>query len=167
MEGLSALATTPEVRADVERTIAAYRRAVRALCGVILVHWPLLANAKSKCQAVEALFHATAKRPSVRYAVLDRMLGKMPSYLRRAAIEHAYGAVSSFQSNWSNFLDGQIGGKARAQGARGPMLGHNGVFPSLYGGNMILVGKGIKTVQIKLVSVHPPPEFRHNALRWM
>lgn len=148
---LHALATTPEVRADVERTIAAYRRAVRALCGVILVHWPVLANAKSKCQAVEALFHATAKRPSVRYAVLDRMLGKMPSYLRRAAIEHAYGAVSSFQSNWSNFLDGQIGGKARAQGARGPMLGHNGVFPSLYGGNMILVGKGIKTVQIKLL----------------
>jgi hypothetical protein len=27
-----ALVTSPEVRADIERTIAAYRRAVRALC---------------------------------------------------------------------------------------------------------------------------------------
>lgn len=148
---LHALATTPEVRADVERTIAAYRRAVRALCGVIMVHWPALANAKSKCQAVEALFHATAKRPSVRYVVLDRMLGKMPSYLRRAAIEHAYGAVSSFQTNWNNWLDGEIGGKARALGTRAPRLGLSGVFPSLYGGNMVLYAKGLRAVQIKLL----------------
>ncbi|MEJ6002772.1 transposase [Paucibacter soli] len=146
-----ALATSPEVRADVERTIAAYRRAVRALSGVILTHWPALANAKSKCQAVESLFHATAKRPSVRYAVLDRMLGKMPSYLRRAAIEHAYGAVASFLSNYSNWLDGEIGGKARAVGSRPPRLGFSNVFPSLYGGNMILVGPALRTVQVKLL----------------
>jgi hypothetical protein len=47
----------------------------------------------------------------VKYAVLDRTLGKMPSYLRRAAIEPAVGAVSSFQSNWNNFLNGQVAGK--------------------------------------------------------
>ncbi|MEJ6002536.1 transposase [Paucibacter soli] len=145
------LTTSPEVRADVERTIAAYRRAVRALSGVILVHWPSLAKAKSKCQAVEALFHATARRPVVRYAVLDRLLGKMPSYLRRAAIEHAYGAVASFLSNYSNWLDGEIGGKARAVGSRPPRLGFSNVFPSLYGGNMILVGAGLRTVQVKLL----------------
>jgi hypothetical protein len=135
----------------VERTVADYRRAVRALSGVIMVHWPSLAHAKSKCQAVESLFHATAKRPVVRYAVLDRMLGKMPSYLRRAAIEHAYGAVASFLSNYSNWLDGTVGGKARTIGARPPRLGFSNVFPSLYGGNMVLVGKGLRTVQVKLL----------------
>ena len=148
-----ALATTPEVRADVERTIAAYRRAVRALCGVLMVHWPEVSRAKAKCQAVESLFHATAKRPVVRYAVLDRMLGKMPSYLRRAAIEAALGATASFLSNWSNWLDGEAGGKKRAVGARAPRLGLSAVFPPLYGGNMVLYGKGLRTLQVKLLRV--------------
>jgi IS605 OrfB family transposase len=148
-----ALATTPSVRADVERTIAAYRRAVRALCGVLMVNWPQLARlpSKGKCQAIEALFHATKQRPVVRYAVLDRMLGKMPSYLRRAAVEHAFGVVSSFQSNWSNFLDGEVGGQPRAVGARGPRLGLSNVFPSLYGGNMVLYAKGLRSVKVKLL----------------
>jgi IS605 OrfB family transposase len=146
-----ALTTTPEVRADVARTIAAYRRAVRALCGVLMVHWPQVAQAKSKCQAVESLFHATAKRPFVRYAVLDRILGKMPSYLRRAAIEAAIGVTGSFLSNYSNWLDGQIGGKARSVGARAPRLGFANVFPPLYGGNMVLYGQKLRSVQIKLL----------------
>jgi IS605 OrfB family transposase len=148
---MHALATTPEIRADVQRTIEAYRRAVRALCGVLMVHWPDIASLSNKCLAVESLFHPTAKRPEVRYPVLDRMLGKMPSYLRRAAIEHAVGAVSSFLSNWRNFIDGQIGGKERALGARSPRLGLSNVFPSLYGGNMVLYGQGLRTVQIKLL----------------
>lgn len=146
-----ALSTTPEIRADIARTMDAYRRGVRALCGVLIVHWPELANAKSKCQAVEALFHATAKRPVVRYPVLDRIFGKMPSYLRRAAIEHAFGAVASFHSNWSHFLDGKMAGKDREIGCRAPRLGLSGVHPSLYGGNMILCGKDLRSVQIKLL----------------
>lgn len=146
-----ALVTTPAIRADVERTIIAYRRAVRALCGVLMVHWPEVATAKSKCQAVESLFHATAKRPHVRYPVLDRIIGKMPSYLRRAAIEHAFGCVSSFLSNWSNWLDGEIGGQKREAGSRSPRLGLSNVFPPLYGGNMILVGQRLETTQVKLL----------------
>jgi len=126
---------------------------VRALCGVLMVHWPEIGRlpSKGKCQAIEALFHATKQRPMVRYPVLDRMLGKMPSYLRRSAVEHAFGVVSSFQSNWSNFLDGEIGGKARADGARAPRLGTSNVFPSLYGGNMVLYAKGLRSVQVKLL----------------
>jgi IS605 OrfB family transposase len=83
--------------------------------------------------------------------VLDRVCGKMPSYLRRAALSHALGLVSSFQSNWSNFLDGQISGRDRALGARGPRLGLSGVYPSLYGGNMILYGAALSSVQVKLL----------------
>lgn len=146
-----ALATTPEVRADMARTIAAYRRAVRALCGVMMTHWGEIPRGKGKCAAAEALFHRTAQRPVARYPVLDRLIGKMPSYLRRAAIEAAYGAVSSFLSNWDGFLDGRIGGQTREVGARPPRLGLSGAFPSLYGGNMILYGKALRTVQIKLL----------------
>ena len=101
------------------------------------------------CQTVESLCHPTMHRPVVRYPALSRILGKMPSYLRRAAIEAAYGAVSSFLSNYSNWLDaGVVDGERRP---RPPQLGLTNVFPSLYGGNMILVGAGIETVQVKLL----------------
>lgn len=97
-----ALGTSAEVCADIERTIGAYRRVVRALCTVLMTHWSELASLTNKCQAIEALFHATAKRPAVKYPALDRVLGMMPSYLRRAAIEHAVGVTASFQwaSSW-------------------------------------------------------------------
>src|SRR5664279_4770671 len=93
-----ALSTSPALRSDVERTVDAYRRAVRAIATVVMTHWPTLGvlPAKGKgsglgrCQAIEALFHATAARTDVRYPMLDTFLGKIPSYLRRAAIEHAY-----------------------------------------------------------------------------
>ncbi|MDO9176945.1 MAG: hypothetical protein Q7U16_01275, partial [Agitococcus sp.] len=141
------LASTPALRLDVARTIAVYRQAVRALSTVILTHWPELTKAPSKCFAVESLFHPTAKRPVTKYAVLSRKLGKMPSYLRRAAIEAAYGAVSSFLSNYSNWLDDP----ERERGARPPRLGISHVNPPLYGGNMVLVAPDWRTVQVKLL----------------
>lgn len=143
-----ALLTSAAVRNDVERTVTAYRRAVRALASMILTHWPELRHAKSKCGAVESLFHATAKRPFVKYPVVDRMMGKMPSYLRRAAIEAAWGAVSSYLSNLDHWIDDS----ERKAGSRPPKLGISNVFPSLYGGNMILIAKDWKQVQIKLLT---------------
>jgi IS605 OrfB family transposase len=142
-----ALRTSPAERADVARTIAADQRAVRALATVIQTHWPDLARAKSRCQALEALCHATKLRPAVRYPMIDRLLGKMPSYLRRAAIEAAFGVVESFLSNYDNWLSDS----ARERGSRPPRLGVSGVFPSLYGGNMIKAAKGLGSVEIKLL----------------
>jgi IS605 OrfB family transposase len=131
----------------VTRTITTYRRVVRALATVIVTHWPQINQAKSKCQAVEGFFHVTKQRPRVRYPVLDRMCGTMPSYLRRAAIEAAYGLVSSYLSNQSNWLDDA----QRPRGSKPPRLGASNVFPSLYGGNMILIGLDYRSVQIKLL----------------
>ena len=104
-------------------------------------------QSNSKCFALESLFHPTAKRPSARYSVLDRWLGKMPSYLRRAAIEAAYGLVSSYLSNYSNWLDDA----ARERGSRPPRLGFSNVFPPLYGGNMIKLGADWRSAEIKLL----------------
>lgn len=142
-----ALMTTPEIRADMARTVAHYRRVVRALATLMLTHWSDIASAKSKCGAVEALCHATAKRPSVRYAMFARLFGQMPSYLRRAAIEAAFGVVSSYLSNYDNWLDDA----ERDRGTRPPRLGFSNVYPSLYGGNMILEDSKLKSVKIKLL----------------
>lgn len=137
-----ALSTSPALRQDVERTVAFYRRVVRMSATVAMTHWPELGALRNKERqmALEALFHATKERPVVRYAVLGRALGKMPSYLRRAALHAALGAVSSFLSNYSLWLEGEIGGKKREVGSRAPRLGYSGVFPSLYGGNMMVMG---------------------------
>ena len=142
-----ALGTTAAQREDIARTLRKYRLTVRALATVIQPHWPELSKSNSKCFALESLFHPTAKRPSARYSVLDRWLGKMPSYLRRAAIEAAYGLVSSYLSNYSNWLDDA----ARERGSRPPRLGFSNVFPPLYGGNMIKLGADWRSAEIKLL----------------
>ena len=141
------LSASPDVQHDVARTIAFYRMAVRALSTVIQTHWPEIAAASSKCFAVESLFHPTAKRPVAKYALLSRKLGKMPSYLRRAAIEAAYGAVSSYLSNYGNWLNDT----GRDRGSHPPRLGISNVNPPLYGGNMILIAPDWRSVQIKLL----------------
>lgn len=151
------------------RTVAQYRRVVRALATLMLTHWDAIANAKSKCGAVEALCHATSRRPSVPYAVFARIFGQMPSYLRRAAIEAAFGVVSSYLSNYANWLDKTpvalppktskkrkaavkaLSDSERELGGRPPRLGFSNVNPPLYGGNMIKEGKHLETVQIKLL----------------
>ena len=142
-----ALGTTAAQREDIARTLHKYRLTVRALATVIQTHWPELSKSNSKCFALESLFHPTAKRPSARYSMLDRWLGKMPSYLRRAAIEAAYGLVSSYLSNYSNWLDDA----ARERGSRPPRLGFSNVFPPLYGGNMIKLGADWRSAEIKLL----------------
>jgi len=89
-----ALSTSHALRADVERTVQAYRRAVRAIATVVMTHWPELDTLPAKgkgeglgrCQAIEALFHATAERTAVHYPMLERFLGKMPSYLRACGL---------------------------------------------------------------------------------
>lgn len=160
---LHALSISPVEREDVRRTIAFYRRAVRLAATIAMTHWDELGGLRENARqmALEALFHATKERPQVKYPVLDRALGKMPSYLRRAALHHALGLVASFLSNYDNFLDGEMGGKARKEGARPPRLGLSNVYPSLYGGNMIKPAPGLKTVEIKLLGANG--EWRFSA----
>ena len=167
------------VRDDVDRTIKAYRSCVRYLATIIMTHYPEISAAESKCFAVESYFHVTSDRPSVKYPKVDQKIGKMPSYLRRAAIEAAYGAVSSFMSNYSNWLDAkplfdekladnvdkndpvavkivlkEIDDRLKnsiKERRRPPRLGIANVNPPLYGGNMILIEPGYRSVKVKLL----------------
>ena len=100
------LNATPEQLAILEETIQMYRGFVRALMGVIFVHWPEIARAASRCAAVEKLIHETANNPSPRYAYFRKCYHKFPSYLRRAAIEAALGQVSSFVTRYSRWQSG-------------------------------------------------------------
>ena len=140
---------------------------------VTMTHWPELGplQLKERLTLLESKLHATAIRPIVRYPMLGAAMGKMPNYLRRAALNAAIGAVSSFLSNYSNWFDGSIGGKERQIGARPPRMGFSNVFPSLYGGNMLLVGQGqgLRTVLLGGTNNMDlcPTLMQHGAKVWL
>ena len=58
----------------------------------------------------EHLFHKTKDNPSPVYGEFDTLFKNMPSYFRRAVLTKATGIVSSYRSNYENWLEnGSIG----------------------------------------------------------
>src|ERR1019366_6054959 len=137
--------TTKQERVILGDTVDEYRRLVPALCGIFFVHFEEMKNAESKCFAAERLFHATKHNPNPKYGMIDRMFPKFPSYYRRAAIEAAFGAVSSFLSNYDRW----VSGIRKDEHDKPPKLGLSNVYPPLYGGQCIQIGADWKPVSIK------------------
>jgi hypothetical protein len=77
-----ALRMNHATRMDVERTIAFYRRVLKMVSTIAMTHWPEIGSltGNEPAKALERLIHPTSKRPTIRYAVVSRALGKMPSY---------------------------------------------------------------------------------------
>lgn len=99
----------------IRQTLEIYRSAVSYLTEIYGQVWEELAGipeAKRRFNAAEHLIHTT-KRNQARYD-FDIHYPKMPSYLRRAAIQHALGSVSSYESRlelWER--TGEKAGKPR------------------------------------------------------
>lgn len=108
-------------------TVYVYREATDFLIEVCLNYWDKI-SAKTgsllKQQYVERLIHATKYNPDTKYD-FDSRFYKMPSYMRRCAINEAIGKVSSYKSNLSNWEKQPIG-KAPSV----PRAGY--IFPSMY-----------------------------------
>ena len=66
---------------------------------------------RSAFNEAEHLVHET-KKNRARFA-FDRHFPKMPSYLRRAAIQHALGSVSSYQTRLGLWGKGDLSGKPK------------------------------------------------------
>lgn len=108
-------------------TVKIYRNAVDFLIDVCLMEWDNISAVKEnllKQQYVERCIHTTKDNPSPKYD-FDLKFYKMPSYLRRGAINEAIGKVSSYKSNLSNWEENPVGRKPSA-----PKAGY--VFPSMY-----------------------------------
>ena len=90
----------------IRHTLRIYRSAVSYLIQVYAESWEELSqndNAKKRFNAAEHLVHET-KKNHARYD-FDLHFPKMPSYLRRAAIQHALGSVTSYETRldlWKN-----------------------------------------------------------------
>ena len=81
----------------IRHTLALYREAVRCLTEIYETVWTEL----SMIDQIKRRFDFDARFP------------KMPSYLRRAAIQHALGSVSSYHTRLEQWKNGAISGKPK------------------------------------------------------
>jgi putative transposase len=139
---------TDEQRVLFTETVQVYRRLCRYLVGIVLTHWSELGRLSSNelVPAVERLIHATAKNPSPRYALIDKVFHKFPSYYRRAAIMFAAGQVSSYLTRYQEWQSGN----RKRRDAKPPTLNANaGCYPALYRGQCYKL-HGYEFVEIKV-----------------
>lgn len=115
-----------------EQTVEIYRNAVSFFIDVCDKEWDVLEPLKNleRCRKIEELTLQTKKNQNPKYDFNERFY-KMPSYLRRSAINTATGCYSSYYSNLKNWKEKSIGNKPRLQ------LDRN-VMPTLYKDNMYI-----------------------------
>ena len=109
-------------------TVFIYRKAVDFFIDACLDKWecmlPISGNVLRQ-QYIERLCHKTGDNSNPQYADFDTKFYKMPSYLRRSAINEAIGKVSSYKANLANWETDPVGRKPSE-----PKAGY--VFPSMY-----------------------------------
>ena len=98
----------------IRHTLRIYRSAVSYLIQVYTEAWGELSeisNAKKRFNEAEHLVHGT-KKNQARYD-FDLHFPKLPSYLRRSAIQHALGSVASYETRRELWKNGKLTGKPK------------------------------------------------------
>lgn len=124
-------------------TVVKYRQAVDYLIDVILKEWNNVKNIagdKSRQRYIETIIAGT--HTSAAKYDFTSVFYKFPCYLRRAAISEALGKVSSYKSNYDNWVEDKKGKKPGY-----PSAGY--VYPALYRDNTY-VRKDMYSAEIKV-----------------
>ena len=135
------------------RTVDIYRAATEFFINVVISEWGYISRVTSsldRVRAVEKLTHRTSSNPVPKYE-FDKNYPKFPSYLRRASIMEALGKVSSYKSNYANWL---ITHKGREPGHQ--VSGK--IYPAMYRENCF-VRTGTLTAKLKV--------FINNTWDWL
>ena len=111
----------------IRQTLDIYRSAVSYLTDIYAQVWEELEGileAKKRFNEAEHLIHTT-KKNQARFD-FDIRFPKMPSYLRRAAIQHALGSVSSYKTRLEQWE------KTEQKGVRPKLVCGNHAMPVFY-----------------------------------
>ena len=133
-----------------------YRKAVDYLIKVCLYDWNTvkeIPTTKRQLSYIEKLIHKTKDNPGPVYD-FDSVFYKMPTYIRRAAINEAIGKVSSYDSNLNNWKLSD----PRIRGDKPSFPKAGSCYPALYRGNMFIRIDDY-TAQIKV--------YRNNTWDWI
>ena len=125
------------------QTVEIYRKSVSFFIEVCNKEWNQLKDLRNleKCSKIETLTLQTKKNPNPKYN-FNKFFYKMPSYLRRSAINEAIGCYSSYNSSLENWKENPKGKPPTLQ------LDRN-VMPTLYKDNMY-VRTGSNSAKIKI-----------------
>ena len=137
-------------------TVSIYRESVGYFIKVCLSEWNIIKEihgTKNQLSLVEKLTHKTKDNPAPMYD-FDNIFYKMPTYIRRAAINEAIGKVSSYNSNLNNWELSDP--RTRGEKPSFPNAGY--CYPALYRGNMFMRIDDY-TAQIKV--------YRNNTWDWI
>lgn len=126
-----------------KETVAIYRHAVDYILNACLENWEEISSleGRDRFAYVEHLIHATKNNPNPTYS-FDSKFYKMPSYMRRGAINEAIGKVSSYKSNLASWEE-----KPNGKRPSPPKAGY--VYPSMYRSGMYNQ-TGDYTAQVKV-----------------
>lgn len=109
-------------------TIKIYQRAVSFCVSIFDSEWSAISSVMDSKQCkgyAERLIHST-KSNQAKYPEFDKQFFKLPSYLRRSAINTALGHLQSYHSNLENWLNSK-------QTAKKPVLQINlNKLPAFY-----------------------------------
>ncbi len=129
----------------IRHTLDIFRQAVSYLIQAYAESWDELSaigNVQKRFNEAEHLVHET-KKNHARFD-FDRCFPKMPSYLRRAAIQHALGSVSSYETRMRLWEKGELTGKPK-------LICENHAMPVFYRDVMYKETKdGADAAQLKL-----------------
>ena len=110
---------------DMKNTVQIYRKALAFFIDVCNKEWTNISpidTQQKRQRYVERLIHPTKSSPNPKYPfdIKGSEYYKFPSYLRRAAINNAIGAVSSYRSNYKNWADNDMYKKDAPKNAKYP-----------------------------------------------
>ena len=136
-------------------TLKVYRQAVGYLIQAYVQVWESLStisNQQKRFNKAEHLVHET-KRNRAQFD-FDRVFPKMPSYLRRSAIQHALGSVGSYETRMELWKRGELSGKPR-------LTSENHAMPVFYRDVMYKKAEGEEdAADLKLFDGHDWKWFR-------
>ena len=97
-----------------EQTVEIYRNAVSFFIDICDKEWNILEplRSKEKLSYIEKFTLQTKNNQNPKYNFNERFY-KMPSYLRRSAINTATGCYSSYYSNLKNWEDNPVGDRPK------------------------------------------------------
>src|SRR5574344_567331 len=110
-----------------KKTVDIYRSATDYLIDVCIKNWESVScieGSLKRQRYVETLVNATCNNPSPKYDFDDKFY-KLPSYLRRGAINEAIGKVSSYTSNLSSW-------ELNPKGKKPSMPKAGFIYPTMY-----------------------------------
>ena len=136
-------------------TLKVYRQAVSYLIQAYAQVWESLStisNQQKRFNKAEHLVHETRKNRA--QFDFDHVFPKMPSYLRRSAIQHALGSVGSYKTRMELWEKGKLSGKPK-------LVSENHAMPVFYRDVMYKKAEGEgDTADLKLFDGHDWKWFR-------